>query len=125
VNEQSESATLDMAASRAEGEVRLQGVPPCTATTEVWLHNAGSTDVGKVRLRCSDLLMHDGTVMPASALRLEPDIVPLPARSSRGVTVEVEVGEGAEPGSYRGMLLADGHPDIWVPIRLSITSRTS
>jgi hypothetical protein len=55
-------------------------------------------------------------------LRFEPDIVPMPARSSRGVTVEVEIGDDVAPGSYRGTLLADGHPDVWLPIELAINS---
>jgi hypothetical protein len=104
----------------SSGQVALEASEPGAASTEVWLHNGGSTDLGKVRLRCSDLLAHDGTVLRAQMVRFEPDIVPMPARSSRGVTVEVDVADHLPPGCYRGTLLADGHPDVWLPIVLTI-----
>jgi hypothetical protein len=36
------------------------------------------------------------------------------------VTVEVDVADHLPPGCYRGTLLADGHPDVWLPIALTI-----
>jgi len=98
----------------------LDTVAPGAATAEVWLHNRGAVDMGKVALRCSGLLSHDGTLVAARLMRFEPDIVPMPARSTRGVTVEVDIDEHVVPGSYRGMLLADGHPDVWLPIELVV-----
>jgi hypothetical protein len=117
-------ASLDFANAQASGRLYLETVAPGTATSEVWLHNAGSVDMGKVRLRCSDLLAHDGALISAEMLRFEPDVVAMPARSSRGVSVEVEVdeveGQRVAPGSYRGTLLADGHPELWLPVELAI-----
>jgi hypothetical protein len=113
-------ASLDLASAQANGRLYLKTVVPGTATAEVWLHNGGQVDMGKVRLRCSDLLAHDGTVIPAHTMRFEPDIIPMPARSSRGLTVEVEVSDGLPPGRYRGTLVADGHPDIWLPVEVAI-----
>jgi hypothetical protein len=117
---ESEAATLDFAAAQGIGRVQLCAVAPGTATAEVWLHNRGPVDMGKVVLHCGDLLSHEGTTIAARLMRLEPDIVPMPARSSRGVTVEVDVDENVAPGSYRGMLVADGHPDVWLPIELVV-----
>jgi hypothetical protein len=113
-------AALDLATAQANGRLYLETVAPGAATAEVWLHNGGPVDMGKVRLRCSDLLAHDGTVIPAHVMRFEPDIIPMPARSSRGLTVEVEVSDDLPPGSYRGTLVADGHPDIWLPVEVAI-----
>ncbi len=115
-----DTATLDFAAAQATGRLQLCTVAPGAATAEVWLHNRGPVDMGKVVLRCGDLLSHDGVVIAAQLIRFEPDIVPMPARSSRGVTVEVDVDEHVAPGSYRGMLVADGHPDVWLPIELVV-----
>ncbi len=53
--------TLDLVNSAATGEAYLEAAEPGPTVTEVWLHNRGSEDLGKVRLRCSDLLSHDGT----------------------------------------------------------------
>jgi len=112
--------SLDLATAQANGRLYLETVVPGAATAEVWLHNGGPVDMGKVRLRCSDLLAHDGTVIPAHTMRFEPDIIPMPARSSRGVTVEVDVSDDVPPGRYRGTLVADGHPDIWLPVEVAI-----
>jgi hypothetical protein len=120
------SASLDFTTTQAKGRLYLETVAPGTATAEVWLHNPGSVDLGKIRLRCSDLLAHDGALISAETLHFEPDVVSMPARNSRGVTVELELDEdGAEdqrfsPGSYRGTLLADGHPSLWLPVELVI-----
>jgi hypothetical protein len=115
-----DTATLDLATEQVVGRLQLSSVAPGTATAEVWLHNRGPTDMGKVALHCSDLLSHDGSVIAARLIRFEPDIVVMPARSSRGVTVEVDIEENVAPSSYRGMLVADGHPDVWLPIELVV-----
>jgi hypothetical protein len=119
------SASLDLASVTATGEVRLEAAAPGGATTEVWLHNGGPADLGEVRLRCGDLLAHDGATIPARQLRFDPDVVSLPPRSSRGVDVDVDVGEHVAPGGYRGLLLANGYPDLWVPIHLVVHPRSS
>lgn len=119
------SAAFDLMNDNATGRIALEATEPGAVSTEVWLHNGGPTDLGKVWLRCSDLLAHDGTVIPAQMVRFEPDTVPMPARCSRGVTVEVDVADELPPGCYRGTLLADGHPDVWLPIALTIKPQVS
>ena len=83
---------LDLVNSASSGQAVLEADraradcrPRCGCTTAV------RSDMGKVRLRCSDLLSHDGALIASSCVRFEPDIVPMPARCSRGVTVEVDV----------------------------------
>jgi hypothetical protein len=76
--------------------------------------------MGKVALRCSDLLAHDGASVSAEAMRFQPDMVLMPARCSRGVTVELDVGDDVAPGRYRGTLLADGQHDLWLPVVLMV-----
>jgi hypothetical protein len=117
---EADTATLDFASAQATGRLQMYTVAPGAATAEVWLHNRGPVEMGKVALRCSDLLSHDGSVIAARLMRFEPDIVPMPARSSRGVTVEVDIDDHVAPGSYRGMLVTDGHPDVWLPIELVV-----
>jgi hypothetical protein len=117
---EADTATLDLAAAQATGRLQLYTSAPGAATAEVWLHNRGPVDMGKVALHCSDLLSHDGSVIAARSTRFEPDLVPMPARSSRGVTAEVDIDGHVAPGSYRGMLVADGHPDVWLPIEVVV-----
>ena len=122
---QTEAAAFDLMNDNASGQIALEASEPGAVSSEVWLHNAGAIDVGKVRLRCSDLLAHDGTVIHSQMVRFEPDIVPMPARCSRGVTIEVDVADDLPPGCYRGTLLADGHADVWLPVVLTVNPRVS
>jgi hypothetical protein len=118
-------ATFDLVNDQASGQIAVLATEPGAASTEVWLHNAGAIDLGKVRLRCSDLMSHDGSVVESAMVRFEPDTVAMPARCSRGVTVEIDVSEDVAPGVYRGTLLADGHADVWLPMLLTVASQIS
>ena len=75
---------------------------------------------GNVRLHASDLLSHDGSVIAAAAVEIDTEVVPMPARSSRGVVVTVSVAPEVRPGVYRGTLLASGNPDLWLPVMLTV-----
>ncbi|ODR08110.1 hypothetical protein [Mycobacterium shimoidei] len=120
-----EVATFDVQHGTSNGAVCLVAAEPGAVSTEVWLHNAGPEDLGKVRLRCSDLLAHDGAMIGSDMVRFEPDTVPMVARCSRGVTVQVDVPDGIAAAHYRGTLLADGYPDIWLPVVVSVLPRDS
>jgi hypothetical protein len=122
LTDQQGGAMFDFVNADASGRVSLESAEPGSVSTEVWLHNGGSEDLGKIRLRCSDLLAHDGTVIASELVRFEPDAVPMPARSSRGVTVEIDVAQDIRPGYYRGTLLADGHAEVWLPVVLTVRS---
>jgi hypothetical protein len=112
--------SLDVTDPHAQRGVNFDAAVGESATDEIWLHNRGSDDRGDVRLRVSDLLSHDGNVVPAAAVRIDTEVVAMPARSSRGVNVTVEVGPDARPGVYRGTLLASGSPDLWLPVTLTV-----
>jgi hypothetical protein len=117
------AAAIDLGNQQAGGHVQAEPVAPgAVGTAEVWLHNRGGTELGRVRLRCSDLLAHDGALLPASAVSFEPESLLLEQRSSRGVVVRIEVPADAAPGAYRGTLLADGHADVWLPVTVVVES---
>ena len=120
---QGEAAAFDLAAERASGEIALFATEPGATSAEVWLHNAGALDLGKVTLRCTELMSHDGSVIASSMVRFEPDTVPMPARCSRGITVEVDVADDVTPGIYHGTLLGEGHPKVWMPVSLTVLSQ--
>jgi hypothetical protein len=120
-----EVASVDIQQATSSGAVSLVASEPGAVSTEVWLHNRGADDLGKVRLRCSDLLAHDGALIESALVRFEPDTVAMVARCSRGVTVEIDVPDDTAAGNYRGTMLADGYPDIWLPVVLRVLPRSS
>ena len=44
----------------------------------------------------------------------------MPARSSRGITVEVRIAQDVNPGTYRGNVLASGGPELWLPVTIAV-----
>jgi hypothetical protein len=112
-------ATFELTGSNAGGAVHLHTDGAENPRTEIWLHNSGAEDMGDVGLLCGGLVSHDGGVIGPEAVRFTPDCVPMPERSSRGVTVEVEVS-GVPVGRYRGSVLAQGHPDLWLPLVVDV-----
>ncbi len=120
-----DGASLDFSSDEANGRLDLGAAAPGAATGEVWLHNRGADDLGQVRLRCSDLLANDGCVISSGAVTLDPAVVPMPARSSRGIDVKIEVPQGVRSGVYRGTLLVEGHPELWLPVVMTVRSSVS
>ncbi|TGD87264.1 hypothetical protein BayCH28_12765 [Mycolicibacterium sp. CH28] len=114
------SPSLDVADSAATGRLEFATTAGDTATAEVWLHNAADRDLGRIRLRCSALMADDGSVIEAAAIRLHPKAVPVPGRSSRGVGIAVRVGKKDRPGLYRGTILVEGRPALWLPVALTV-----
>lgn len=115
------ATTLDLANAESTGQVDLVAVVGGSASTEVWLHNRSADDLGEIALRCSDLLSSEGHLFQAESITLEPAIVPMPARSSRGIAMNVLVAEYVRPGLYRGTLLVEGHPRLWLPVELVVS----
>jgi hypothetical protein len=116
----SDSVSLDVNNPDAKPAVNLEAPVGGSANCEVWLHNRGPDDRGDVRLQCSDLLSHEGKVIGAAAVHMDTAVVPMPARSSRGVAVTVDIAPEVGPGVYRGTLLASGRPDLWLPVMLTV-----
>lgn len=113
------ATSVDVATDEVSGALYVPAGPG-DAGVEVWLHNSGPDDGGEVALRCSDLLAHDGSMLASAAVTFTPAVVPLPGRSGRGVAVAAMAPAGAAPGRYRGTVLLTGHPDVWLPIEVTV-----
>ncbi|ORB14669.1 hypothetical protein BST37_10900 [Mycobacterium noviomagense] len=114
------TVTLDLNKPDATGALNLEAPVGGAASAEVWLHNRGPEDRPDVRLRCSDLLSHDGDVIGTDAVLIDTPVVPMPRRSSRGVTIRIDVAPQTRPGVYRGTVLASSHPDLWLSVQLTV-----
>jgi hypothetical protein len=113
-------AKLDLEKTEAQGTLDLEAASPGCARGEVWLHNRGLGNRGDVRLRCTELLAHDGHVISSAAIEFEPASVPMPGRSSRGVSVKVLVDQEVPPARYHGTLMAEGFPDLAIPVVVTV-----
>jgi hypothetical protein len=92
-----------------------------SAVAEVWLHNGTSSAVGPLVLRCGELRNSEGKKLKGAKLRFKPrELKPLPARSSRAVTVSLVVKHELRPGVYRGTIQARGAPKLWLPLEVAI-----
>ncbi|OBB06931.1 hypothetical protein A5662_09820 [Mycobacteriaceae bacterium 1482268.1] len=118
-------ARLDLEKVEAQGTLELESASPGCARGEVWLHNRGLGNLGDIRLRCSELLAHDGHVISAAAIQFDPEMVPMPGRSSRGVSVKVLVDQEVPPARYCGTLLAEGFPDLAIPVTVTVRAPAS
>jgi hypothetical protein len=118
-------AALDLEKAEAQGALDMDTGSPGCARGEVWLHNRGLGNLGNVRLRCSELLAHDGHVISSAAIEFDPETVPMPGRSSRGVSVKVSVHQEIPPARYSGTLLAEGFPDIAIPVVVTVRPSVS
>lgn len=120
-----DAATLDFAGPGANGTLDLTATAPGVAVAEVWLHNKGPTDFGEIRLRCGELLADHGGVLGSAAVSFTPDAIAMPGRSSRGIDVRVTVPDDLLPGVYRGVVLVAGHPQLWLPVALTVRPSAS
>jgi hypothetical protein len=120
-----QGATVDVGSHRSRGSVCLEvraGDPSSSEPeVEVWLHNGTADAYRGIRLHCGDLRAHDGRTLPADAVRFEPPVVDLPARSSRGVTVHATAADLAAAGTYHAMILAAGAPGVWLPLEVDVS----
>ncbi len=115
-----DGAQLDLARETGRGGVHLEVDGAGPAIGEVWLHNGANRGIESVRLRCSDLLAHDGAQIGRAAACFAPEQLPLPGRSSRAVALRIDVDPDVAPGRYRGTLLVEGYPELWLPVTLTL-----
>lgn len=116
-------AAMNFESSEATGPVKLDVTVPGIATAELWLHNGGMKDFGDVRVGCTGIVADSGLAIEGIAITFDPAVVPIPPRSSRGITVGVDVAHDVVPGVYRGLIVVDGHPQLCVPIVVTIHAR--
>ncbi len=115
-------ARMDLSEQRADGNLELAATVGGNASVEVWLHNGGPDSFGQVRLHCSDLWAHDGARIGSASVLIQQPELPIRARTSVGSVLEITVPLNVLPGWYRGMLFAQGHPLVWLPLCVEVRS---
>jgi hypothetical protein len=114
--------SMDLERSESIGPVKVEVTQPDFGEAELWLHNRGSTDFGEVKLRCVNLVADSGSANEGVEVTFDPVSVEMPSRSSRGLTVTAKVVHDAVTGVYRGLVVLEGHPQLCVPLVVTIRS---
>lgn len=95
--------------------------PGTSGAGEFWLHNNSGEAVREVRLHCGDLRSHCGGAIGADRIRFDPpEMAELPDRSSRGITLSIDVPHGTRADVYRGAVLASNLPEVWLPVEVRV-----
>ncbi|CAN3127132.1 Secreted protein [Mycobacterium sp. smrl_JER01] len=121
----SRATELDLCSPEGQRGVAMELPIPGGAETVVWLHNRTDKSFGRIRLRCSDLLAGDGSVIGSRSVVLDPETVEIFPRCSRGIAVGLEVTSAARPGVYRGIVVIDGDDRLWLPVAITLRAPTS
>ena len=75
------------------------------------------------RVHASDLIAHHGDRIPGELVSSTPAVLDTAAtRTSTAVAVAVAIPDGVRPGTYYGHLLADGLPEVVLPIVVEVVS---
>ncbi|MET0902310.1 MAG: hypothetical protein ABWZ52_03640 [Acidimicrobiales bacterium] len=113
---------------RASGpfEAALRLGPAARGTTtaaEAWLHVLDGPPGPPARVHASDLVAHHGDRIQGELVSTAPTVLDTAAsRTSAAVAVSVAVPDRIRPGTYYGYLLADGLPEVVLPVVLEVVS---
>jgi hypothetical protein len=93
---------------------------------ELWLRNSSLDPLATVRLSVSDLQCDSGAVIASKQVHLDPPtLTELPARSARGVQVELRLKKPVANGTYRGIVYGEGAVVLHVPIEVDVRASPS
>jgi hypothetical protein len=89
-------------------------------TTTAWLHLLDGDGVPDAPLFATDLVAHDGTVIPAAAVTFDPPTLGPAATTPTEIRVCVVLPAGTGPGTYHGTVLATGLPEVHLALRVEV-----
>ncbi|MGI9053155.1 MAG: hypothetical protein ACR2HQ_10975 [Ilumatobacteraceae bacterium] len=93
------------------------------ASTEIWLHNESHVERRDLRPHCGELRSADGALLAAGVAFAPLRIERFAGRSSQAVTLRVrDVADDAVVGTYRGVVLVEGLPDVWLTLEVVVTA---
>jgi hypothetical protein len=106
-----------------EAGITVEAVPGATSSGSAWLHHRGDRS-GPVRFDAV-APRAAGRDAPAGTVTVEPATLdPLADGDRVELSVSVTVDPATPPGTYHGLLLADGLPDAALAVRLVVRPGT-
>ena len=108
----------------SEGSLRLGPAARGTTTGgEAWLHVLDGPPGPPARVHASDLIAHHGDRIAGELVVASPGVLDTAAsRTSTSVAISVAVPDQIRPGTYYGHLLADGLPEVVLPLVVEVVS---
>ena len=95
-----------------------------TVTATVWVHQREGVAIAKVRPTITPLRSPRGGE-PMLAAAFEPEsLLDVQPGESRAVHLHLDVSAECRPGTYWGLVLADGMADLALPLRLDVRDAT-
>jgi hypothetical protein len=109
-----------MTDARTTDTLTIHAAPGGTVTATVWVHHREHATIAKVRLSVTPLRGPDGED-PLLSVAFEPEsLVDVVPGESRAVQLHVDVSTDCGAGTYWGLVLAEGMPDLALPLRLDV-----
>ena len=94
-------------------------------SAHLWLHNTTSSSASGIRPWCPGLTSHSGVALPSSAITCAPARIELlDPGASVDILVTAAIGDEAPAGTYHGLVLADGLPEVVFPLRIRVQPAT-
>jgi hypothetical protein len=102
--------------------IKLPAVlPGHQASSTLWIHNTAAAAAASLRLHGSDLVNHNGKIIPGAAWRFEPEEIGIaPPGASMPVAVNLEVGSDTTAGIYRGHVFVTNLPGEYVTVEIEV-----
>jgi hypothetical protein len=120
-------AVFGLAEGDAPPEALVLGPVAAGATVDadLWLHAPPGRLTGPARLWSTALTAHDGATIAASAFTFAPSLLE-PGSNGNGsaarptTRVTVAVPANTAPGAYHGHVLANGLPEVVLPVQVGV-----
>lgn len=97
--------------------------PTESTRVTIWLHSLDGPATGPARLRTTDLIAHHGGSVPSDSIRFDPPVIEgTGPRTSHEIAVVATVPARVDPGPYHGYVLADGIPEVSLPVCLEVVA---
>jgi len=89
------------------------------------VENPGKETMSDLRFEVLPITGPEGHVLPASSVRLEPEVLHIAPGDFEKLLVEVQIPSDAPSGSYRGELKLTDHKDFTLPFEFLVQSKTT
>jgi hypothetical protein len=105
----------------AESLVLPDVAPGGRSSARIWVHNTTSSSASTLRPWATGVTNHAGRSLLPEAVTFDPERVErVDPGESRALVAMLKVPPDATPGSYHGLVLIEGLPDVALPVLVRV-----